>query len=420
MHVADRVNLDQAERALGPRWPWLCRVGALAADFGSPAHLVGGPVRDLLLRASSAWDLDLVVQGDAPRLGDALVGELGGTLRVHGTFRTATWSPPSSVGLPAVDLVSARAEVYPEPASLPVVRPAPLLDDLRRRDFTVNAMALALAPDDLGRLSDPCGGLTDLAAGRLRVLHAGSFHDDPTRALRAARFAARLGLRADDLTLSALSRSLGDGALQALGVERLGHELDLLLREPRVPAAFALLRRWGWLRAWRPWRGDPVRALERSLLRRRELGAGDPVEVGWAALARAAVRAHEGRLVPGPRHRQALWTASPARVAEAEASLSVSADRGAWGEALHGLAEAELVSVSVAWPEPVRWWLTEARHRPLAVDGDDLLGWGHRPGPAFGPALRAARRLAWTGADPDAQRRAAEALLTPPRGSAPS
>src|SRR5215210_1449835 len=155
------------------------------AASGIPAYLVGGAVRDLLLGHARA-DIDVAVEGE---LGE-LTRRLGGEIRHHDRFATASVRIDDLV----VDLAATRRETYPRPGALPEVRPAGLADDLARRDFTLNAMALPLAEP---RLIDPQGGLADLERGRLRVLHPGSFRDDPTRALRAARYAARYGFALD-------------------------------------------------------------------------------------------------------------------------------------------------------------------------------------------------------------------------------
>ena len=154
-----------------------------------PAYLVGGAVRDLL-RGADAVDLDLALEGDARTVSRALAERLGGVSREHARFGTAV---VRADGL-SVDLATTRRETYPEPGALPDVEAASLGEDLERRDFTVNAMALGLTGDDLGHLYDPAGGVSDLASGIIRVLHERSFIDDPTRLLRALRYEARLRL----------------------------------------------------------------------------------------------------------------------------------------------------------------------------------------------------------------------------------
>ena len=160
-----------------------------------PVYLVGGAVRDLL-RGADAVDLDLAVEGDARSVARTLAEPLGGTAREHERFGTATVQAPEL----AFDLATTRTESYDEPGALPRVTEATLGEDLRRRDFTINAMAVALGGDDLGHLYDPHGGLADLEAGLIRILHPGSFLDDPTRLLRAVRYETRLGFGMDEDT----------------------------------------------------------------------------------------------------------------------------------------------------------------------------------------------------------------------------
>ncbi|MFM8936870.1 MAG: CCA tRNA nucleotidyltransferase, partial [Vulcanococcus sp.] len=252
----------------------------VAAAEGRRLALVGGAVRDLLLHRlhNDPWrglpDLDLVVEGNAAEiaanrppaavLATALRRELGSegvpVITEHGRFGTVAVElhlPEGGVWL--LDLASARQEHYPAPAQNPVVRLGRLEDDLARRDFSVNAIALLLAADGRGvHLLDPHGGQPDLQARRLRLLHAGSLTDDPTRLLRAARYAARLGFDLDAASLDQAQSTLaawpwpwrpGDPPGQAppaLGT-RLRMELELLLqREPWRPA-LTVLQAWGGL-----------------------------------------------------------------------------------------------------------------------------------------------------------------------------
>ena len=157
-----------------------------------PAYLVGGAVRDLLL-GGSAVDLDVAVEGDAVAVAEEVARRLGGTVRAHDRFGTAT----VQAGDVTVDLASTRSETYERPGALPEVAPAGLDEDLGRRDFTINAMAVGLTGSKAGELRDPHGGAADLEAGIVRVLHDASFVDDPTRLLRAVRYEARLGFAID-------------------------------------------------------------------------------------------------------------------------------------------------------------------------------------------------------------------------------
>ncbi len=149
-------------------------------------YLVGGPVRDVLLN-TAIKDLDFGVEGDAPALAQQLAKELGGSVVTHPRFMTAALVMPDL----RLDLVTARREVYPRPGDLPRVFPGSVTDDLSRRDFSINALALPLW-ESAPQILDPEGGLADLDAGVVRVLHERSFRDDPTRLLRAARYEQRL------------------------------------------------------------------------------------------------------------------------------------------------------------------------------------------------------------------------------------
>lgn len=230
----------------------LDRVAALALTRGAAPYLVGGSVRDLLLGRTTI-DLDVVVVGDAIGVARALHEALGGAaaalLRAHEAFGTATVIPQ---GGPPLDLISARRETYPLPGALPIVTPGTLDDDLRRRDFTLNAIALSLAPDTRGRLYDPLGGRADLDAGIVRVLHADSFRDDPTRLLRATRYADRLGFVFDSATAAQFTAALAAHVFDTISIQRLSHEFVRLLAEERAAAMLDRLAEAGALIQFAP------------------------------------------------------------------------------------------------------------------------------------------------------------------------
>jgi len=235
----------------------LDRAAALALTRGAAPYLIGGSVRDLLLGRTTI-DLDVVVVGDvigvARALHEALNGADTALLRVHEAFGTATVIPREG---PPLDLITARRETYPVPGALPVVTPGTLDDDLRRRDFTINAIALSLAPDTRGQLYDPLGGRADLDAEIVRILHADSFRDDPTRLLRATRYADRLGFVFDSTTEAQFVAALAAHVFTTISIQRLSHEFVRLLAEGRAAAMldrlveagaliqFAPALRWG-------------------------------------------------------------------------------------------------------------------------------------------------------------------------------
>lgn len=221
--------IEDLAEALRSAYPEL---GALRGIPGAPVYVVGGAVRDLLLGRGRA-DIDLVVVGDAAELAADLGAE---TLSEYERFATAKVAMDGHV----LDIASARSETYPRPGALPEVAPAGDIEaDLGRRDFTINAMAIPLRGEV--RLIDPHGGLADLKAGLLRILHRASFADDPTRAIRAARYAARF-----DFALEPGTADLARAAdLATVSADRRRAELLRLGAEPTAPRGLELLADWG-------------------------------------------------------------------------------------------------------------------------------------------------------------------------------
>jgi tRNA nucleotidyltransferase (CCA-adding enzyme) len=324
----------------------------LTAAAREPVYLVGGAVRDLLLDRGRSGNLDVLVDGDA----GALAAALGGEPIEQGRFATArAW-----IGELEVDLASARSESYARPGALPDVTPGGGVEgDLERRDFTVNAMAISLED---GGLVDPHGGREDLSAGLLRVLHERSFEDDPTRALRAARYAARLGLRLEPQT-ETLLRSADLGALSA---DRRRGELLRIAAEPRAARAFELLAEWGLLEL-RPGGVELAEAV-------RELLDAPPWE-GVATLPEAVLAAALGP----PGAEEALAGAAPERPSEG-VRLTAAAD------------PVELVLARALGAEWLDRYLGEWRGVALEIGGEDLIAAGVPEGPAVGRGLSGALR----------------------------
>ncbi len=229
-------------------------IGACAAEMDFGIYFVGGIVRDLLLGHWPLVDVDFVIEGDAIALTERLVERYGGELRTHSRFGTAKWLLTPDIwrtltgadgsGLPmSLDLVTARTEYYESPTVLPSVEWSSIKQDLHRRDFTINTLAISLTPDSWGELLDFYGGVRDLENGVLRVLHSLSFQDDPTRILRAARFEARLNFRLDERSAQLIREALP--MLNRITGSRIRHELDLIFREARPEAALARLDEMG-------------------------------------------------------------------------------------------------------------------------------------------------------------------------------
>ncbi|MFN2441797.1 MAG: hypothetical protein ABR517_03845 [Thermoanaerobaculia bacterium] len=203
---------------------------AIASETTLRAWVVGGPVRDALL-GRPFGDVDFTLERGAPEFANRLAGVLGGEVRQFDRFMTVRIELPSN---DAIDVATTRAEEYSRPGALPTVRPAGLIEDLRRRDFTINALAVDLSS---GAVEDAFEGIADLERGLLRVLHAESFRDDPTRMFRAVRLTARLGFELEPATAALMREALEQRAMDEVSRERRWRELRLAMDEPDPAAA---------------------------------------------------------------------------------------------------------------------------------------------------------------------------------------
>jgi tRNA nucleotidyltransferase (CCA-adding enzyme) len=357
-----------------------------ALDGLPPTYLVGGAVRDLL-RGAQAVDLDLAVEGDARSVARALAERLGGGTREHERFGTATVRAPDL----RFDLVATRTETYDEPGALPRVAEAPLAEDLRRRDFTINAMAIGLAGDDLGHLYDPHGGRRDLDAGLVRVLHSGSFFDDPTRLLRAVRYETRLGFGMDEDTERTARAAVAEDALSTVSGARVRNELMDLLAEHEAPAAVERMHDLGLDRAL-----DTALDVDPELVASASLGAAaigaDRALASLAALVAEAPDALDDWL--DSLQLEARDRIAVARAARAAAEIvTLLRERERMPSELRDLLageppEALALALALGAPsEPILRWVTDLSGVRLEIGGADLLAQGVPEGPALGRAL---------------------------------
>jgi tRNA nucleotidyltransferase (CCA-adding enzyme) len=391
----------------------------MAADMGFSLYLVGGFVRDLLLGKPNL-DLDLVVEGDAIQLAERLVDELGGTVRAHARFGTAKWQAPGMAaeaghGRVAVmarpltlDFVTARTEFYEHPEALPTVEASSLRQDLYRRDFTINTMALRMDKGRFGQLVDFYGGEKDLENGLIRVLHNLSFVEDATRMLRAVRLEQRLGFaierRTEELMLDA--RDL----LGRVSGERLRHELYLILEEAEPEPILGRLQQLGIL-------GSICPGLRFNRRIARWFGEASRSLADWAGGALGAGQSGPHGILPGI---YLALLAQELNEEERESLLSrlrIATERvRVMREAacLHGLAPSlrggdmsrgaiyrmlkpfSLPALYVLWTtegEPVRGrvelFVRELRHARPWLNGDALKSLGVSPGPNYRGVLAA-------------------------------
>jgi len=400
-------ELEPVESAEGEARVWLLRVaGKVGEEMATAAFAVGGFVRDLVLRRP-APDVDLVVEGDGIAFARRLSEEIGGRLAIHAGFGTASIEDARAAGgrlLGRVDIASARRERYDQPGALPVVSPAGIAEDLARRDFSVNAMALSLSPSAFGKLVDPCGGRHDLKRRRLRPLHPLSFVEDPTRIFRAARYAARLGLHLDSDGWAALSLALRIGDYPCLSGQRLRGELDRLAREPRPQAGLELILRWQAPRLWdRGYRATPMAARRlhdaahlQAWTRARDV-ALDPTDIALIALLMGQLpevrRACLSRLAISGKRREILEAATARPLARL---LAGAHRRSEIAEALRPLPVAVLAGAWLRAERPVRrdieWYLREGRGMRPLLSGGDVVACGVPRGPAVGRCLAALSR----------------------------
>lgn len=206
---------------------WVKKASHLADRTNVPLYLVGGIVRDLCLKKKVAGDLDFLIVGDAVTFAKDFARIYGGKCKVYQSFGTATVIYQDR----RIDFTTARSEKYPRPGVLPVVTPGTLDEDLRRRDFTVNALAMVVNTSSFGNVVDVTGGLKDLKQKTIRVLHDKSFRDDPTRILRAVRFEQRLGFQIEPVTLRWLKQALKENHVKAVKPPRYFREFRKILFE---------------------------------------------------------------------------------------------------------------------------------------------------------------------------------------------
>ncbi len=380
-------------------------LGEVAEERGERAHVVGGFVRDMLLQRENL-DVDVVVEGDGVAFADAASERLGGRVVAHRRFQTAVLVLP---GGRHIDVASARTEYYTRPGALPTVERSSLRQDLLRRDFSINAMAATLNPPAFGAIADPFGGLRDLEEGRVRVLHSLSFVEDPTRVFRAARFERRYGFRLEPSTEALARQCVEMGLLEEVSGARVREELMEILEEADVVSPLRRLADLGALGAVMPEGAPTARVLD-------EIGT---VDASYLALEDEWDDGAPDRrvclLMPMCAHverrsaeRWARWMRLRRDIIESVAYLAEH--RGPTLEVLsgrremrpsrlyrllepfapHSLVYLYAVADGVARDRVERFVIRLRRVEP-EVTGEDLIGMGLEPGPAFSDILDRAR-----------------------------
>jgi len=408
-------------------------VAAVAESQGMPLYVVGGYVRDLLLKRPSL-DFDLVVEGDAIALARALRKAYGGRVVAHRKFGTAKWEMAAirerlaqqlasfisgnqtlnPADFPeSLDLVTARTEHYPHPAALPVVSRGSIKDDLRRRDFTINTLAVRLDGDHEGDLLDYWGGLDDLKQGVIRVLHGQSFVDDPTRMLRAVRFEQRFGFAIEPRTLQWLAEAR-DLLAQVSG-DRIRHELNTMLDEPRAAAMLARSAQLGLLEAihpplrWRPAVTQRLQALQQApwpppaawndlpaAIRQTPLRRALAYALWWLDWPEDAIKAAAKRL-RFPKALTEIVRGAATLASQAQALVQASPSAFTFQVEAYPLASAYALYLAAEdenLRERLHRYAAEWRHVRARTTGRDLQALGVPRGPRYKEILQTLR-AAW-------------------------
>ena len=379
--------------------PLLDAIDAMAGDHGRP-FLVGGVVRDALLGVDVV-DIDLTVEGSGVEFAEALARRLGGRASRHDAFGTAT----VSFGEQTIDVATTRSEAYAAPAALPSVADATIEQDLYRRDFTVNAMAMALGATERWTLLDPYGGETDLASRTLRVIHSLSFIDDPTRLIRAARYEARYGFALDPHSDSLARSCVALRVVEKLSGARVGNELVPLLKESAGAEALERLHERGVVAALHPALDAGASTLQ-AMRHVESLAADVPDASVWRIrLALLTGSMSQGERVPWLRSLQLARADVQLidRASEASQTLLALVGRDMSSSELHkALApepiEATVLALGAAAATStaelaLRRFVADLRHVELTIGGDDLATLGLPRSPEVGRVLEAVLAL---------------------------
>jgi tRNA nucleotidyltransferase (CCA-adding enzyme) len=385
-YIGERLSRDTVD--------FIRRAGAAAEKDGQRLYLVGGVVRDMLLERHNL-DLDLVVEGDAIKLAREIAGGQGAKVTAHPRFGTAAlrWSNRSA------DIATARGETYARPGALPSVRPGTINDDLSRRDFTINAIAIELNPRSFGNVIDSHGGRRDIARQMVRVLHDRSFIDDATRIWRALRYEQRLDFRLEKSTLELLKQ--GTAYLDTVSGDRIRHELERVLKEEMPEKVLRRADALGVMARVHPsLKCDDWLAETFTLARERYLPDSFPQPRLYLALMCYRLTSDETEklitcLRPPKATAQALretMTVKGKMTELATPGLAPSQIYGlVHGYGLTALTASSLAAGSATAAEHIELYLNVLRYVKPALGGDDLIEIGIPPGPKVKEVLQKLR-----------------------------
>ncbi len=364
-------------------------VAGKASEIEMPLFLVGGPVRDMLL-GMPVKDLDVVVEGNAPVLAFEVAKELSGDVTSYSQFGTATMRVEGQ----RFDLATARQETYLRPGALPTVNPSAIHEDLGRRDFSVNAMALALSGPQPGRIMDPYNGRGDLGLGLIRILHPKSFVDDATRVFRAVRYEQRLNFKLEEDTHRLLLEAIEDEMMGTISWDRIRRELELIFHEHQPHLALSRCGELGILQAVYPPLGDGAGA---SLVAGAGCGSGQAPLVYLAALS-YGLGAEQGEAFIHRLNMPSRWAGVVRDTIALRQELPLLGDMSS-GQLCSALDRFDPISVeavallsdSLPVREALERYLKVLRYIKPSLNGRDIISLGVAQGPMVGEILRKLR-----------------------------
>jgi tRNA nucleotidyltransferase (CCA-adding enzyme) len=390
---------SQLEKYLPPPVLALVKIaGREASELGQELYLVGGVVRDLFLNRTN-FDFDLVAEGDAISLARKFARDSQAKLKIHSRFGTAKLDYPGF----SLDLATARSETYSKPGALPTVKPGSLKDDLIRRDFSINAMALHLNPQRFGELIDLYHGKEDLERSLIRILHPKSFIDDATRILRAIRYEQRLGFKLEAETEKLLRRHVA--MLHTISGDRIRHELELILKEDEPERALRRAEELGVLSQLHPLlKGNGW--LSKMFAKARQIGKLTSLSTIYLCLLiyNLTEKANEqfiSRLNFSKSSSQAMRQTLQLK-AQLHNLTNPKLKPSEIYQLIHGYSApaiqvTALASESLIASQHLNLYLNKLRYVKPTLNGEDLKKMGIRTGPKIGEILNALREAKLNG-----------------------
>ena len=372
--------------------------GREASELGLVLYIVGGVVRDLLLCRTN-FDFDLVVEGDAISLARRLAKDSQAKLTTHPRFGTAKLNYPGF----SLDLATARSETYSKPGALPIVKPGKLKNDLLRRDFSINAMALCLTPHRFGELIDPYNGKDDLDNKLIRILHPNSFIDDATRILRAIRYEQRLGFKIEADTEKLLRRDVA--MLDTISGDRIRHELELILKEDKPELVLWRVGELNVLHQLHPsLKGNGWLSKKFEQARKADIRASLPTLYLCLFIYNLNDKQNEGFVS------RLNFPKNPTQATRHTLQLKVQLHKLAnpqlkpsdLYQSLHGYTTTAIQANSLASESPIasqhlQLYLTKLRYTKTLLSGEDLKRMGIPAGPQIGEILNALHKARLNG-----------------------